>query len=339
MAENLAKFVASRAGYRAHLTQTFKKASSIIQKESLTDSDIVSLNRIKEQLARKKTILQELDQKIAPAIEEPKEIEKEIFETEDILEQIEEAAAQISQSINNFVSTESSQVNPPHEFIQAISQSTNIQTPLNTTTNANPTTEVAQQNNTPLGNTQSEEVSQPPVVEQPQQEHQVNTPEDPPTLPATTPHNPSSFNQNSRLPKLNLPTFSGNPLQWFTFWDSFQAAVHSNTTLGDIQKFSYLKAQLTGDAARAISGFPLPNDNYTKAVQLLKERFGNASKVINAHMQSLLDLPNPKHELTSLQLFYDTMESHIRGLQSLGRSHSSYGDLLVPIVLGKFLNK
>ena len=187
MAENLAKFVASRAGYRAHLTQTFKKASSIIQKESLTDSDIASLNLIKEQLARKKTILQELDQKIAAAIEEPKEIEKEIFETEDILEQIDEAAAQISQSINNFVSTELSQVNPSHEFIQAISQSTNIQTPLNTTTNANPTIEVAQQNNTPLGNTQSEEVSQPPVVEQPQQEHQVNTPEDPPTLPATTP--------------------------------------------------------------------------------------------------------------------------------------------------------
>ena len=101
MAENFAKYVPSRAGYRAHLTQTFKKASSIIQKESLTDSDIASLNRIKEQLARKKTILQKLDQKIAAAIEEPKEIEKEIFETEDILEQIEEAAAQISQSINN----------------------------------------------------------------------------------------------------------------------------------------------------------------------------------------------------------------------------------------------
>ena len=301
MAENLAKFVASRAGYRAHLTQTFKKASSIIQKESLTDSDIASLNRIKEQLARKKSILQELDQKIAAAIDEPKEIEKEIFETEDILEQIEEAA-QVSQSINNFVSTESSQVNPPHEFIQAISQSTNIQTPLNTTTNANPTIEVGQQNNTP-------------VVEQPQQEHQVNTPEDPPTLPATTPHYPSSFNQNSCLPKLNLPTFTGNPLREFTFWDSFQAAVHSNTTLGDIQKFSYLKAQLTGDAARAISGIPFTNDNYTKAVQLLKERFGNASKVINAHMQSLLDLPNPKYELASLQLFYDTMESHIRGVR------------------------
>ena len=43
-----------------------------------------------------------------------------------------------------------------------------------------------------------------------------------------------------RLPKLNLPTFSGNPLSWQSFWDSFDAAVNSNTALDGIQKFNYL---------------------------------------------------------------------------------------------------
>jgi hypothetical protein len=90
-----------------------------------------------------------------------------------------------------------------------------------------------------------------------------------------------------------------------------------------------------GDASRAIAGFPLTNHNYTKAIQLLKERFGNPTKVINAYMQSLLDLQNHNYELASLQLFYDTMENHVRGLESLGKSHSNYGDILVPIVLGK----
>ena len=56
---------------------------------------------------------------------------------------------------------------------------------------------------------------------------------------------------------------------------------------------------------------------------------------INAHMQALLDLLKPVYELSSLQVFYDTMENHVRGLESLGRSHETYGDLLVPIVLGK----
>ena len=39
---------------------------------------------------------------------------------------------------------------------------------------------------------------------------------------------------SSRLPKLSLPTFSGNPLNWPTFWDSFEAAVHKNPHLTGI---------------------------------------------------------------------------------------------------------
>ena len=65
-----------------------------------------------------------------------------------------------------------------------------------------------------------------------------------------------------RLPKLTLPTFSGNPLHWLTFWDSFQAAIDFNPNLSGVQKFNYLKAQLDGDAARTIEGFPLTDRNY-----------------------------------------------------------------------------
>jgi hypothetical protein len=65
MAENVPKLQASRAGYRAHLTQTIKKATNIATKEDpLTDSDITSLKRIVNQLARKRSILEELDEKI-----------------------------------------------------------------------------------------------------------------------------------------------------------------------------------------------------------------------------------------------------------------------------------
>ena len=46
-------------------------------------------------------------------------------------------------------------------------------------------------------------------------------------------------------------------------------------------------------------------------------------------MQALLDLTSPTNQLASLQLFY------ARVLELLGRSHETYGDLLVPIVWGK----
>ena len=108
-AETLPRLQASRAGYRAHLTQTNKKATSILQKEPLTDMDIVSLTRIIEQLVQKKSKLQELDKKIVNLIENPKELEREIFQTEDIQEGTDELSAQISNSIKHFSSPANSQ--------------------------------------------------------------------------------------------------------------------------------------------------------------------------------------------------------------------------------------
>ena len=96
----------------------------------------------------------------------------------------------------------------------------------------------------------------------------------------------SSVYQNvSRLPKLTLPTFSGDPLQWKTFWDSFNAAVHSNVGLSGVQKFNYLRAQLHGDAAHVIAGFPLTDSNYAQSVTLLKDRFRQPYKLVNVHME------------------------------------------------------
>ncbi|XP_065900135.1 uncharacterized protein [Dysidea avara] len=141
--------------------------------------------------------------------------------------------------------------------------------------------------------------------------------------------------QVTRLPKLELPQFNGDPLVWQTFWDCFEAAVHSNTSLTGVQKLSYLRAQLHGDAARVIAGFQLTNDNYGHSVTLLKDRFGQVYKQVEAHMQAFVDLPNPSNSLSSLRQFYDTTEGHIRSLATLGEPEDSYGSLLVTILLGK----
>ena len=84
---------------------------------------------------------------------------------------------------------------------------------------------------------------------------------------------------------------------WQTFWDSFNAAVHSNASLTGVQKFNYLRAQLQGDAARVVIGFPLTDINYEQSIALLRERFGQPYKLINAHMQALLNLANVNNTL------------------------------------------
>ena len=144
-----------------------------------------------------------------------------------------------------------------------------------------------------------------------------------------------TYHNYSRLPKLVLPTFSGEPLQWQMFWDSFEAAVHSNPHITGVQKFNYLRAQLHGDAAHVIAGFPLSDSNYNHSITLLKERFGQQYKLVDAHMEALLNVSTPSNNLPSLQAFYDTIQNHMRALLSLGKPPENYGSLLTSVILNK----
>ena len=156
-----------------------------------------------------------------------------------------------------------------------------------------------------------------------------------PSVQPFTPSNDAQHLSNSRLPKLSLPMFSGDPLTWQTFWESFYVSIHVNRNLSGIQKFTYLKAQLEGDAARAIKGLPLTGPNNDQAISLLHDRYAQPHKLVSAHMKALLEMPSPTNSLASLRIFYDSVESHIRGLSSLGKSEHSYGEILVPILFGK----
>ena len=68
----------------------------------------------------------------------------------------------------------------------------------------------------------------------------------------------------TRLSRLSLLYFAGIPLLWQIFWDSFDAAVHSNPILSKVQKFNYLWPQLQDDAANIGigTGGPWPPQNF-----------------------------------------------------------------------------
>ena len=71
-------------------------------------------------------------------------------------------------------------------------------------------------------------------------------------------------------------------------------------------------------------GFHLTDCNYLHAVAISQDRFGQTDQLIDAHMQALLELPKPTNSLHSLHSFHDTVESHTRGLSSLGKSGETY---------------
>jgi hypothetical protein len=52
-------------------------------------------------------------------------------------------------------------------------------------------------------------------------------------------------------------------------------------------------------------------------------------------MQTLLQLSTPADDIRELRQFYDMLETNIRGLESLGELQDTYGNLLIPITLGR----
>ncbi|GFU17033.1 reverse transcriptase domain-containing protein [Trichonephila clavipes] len=82
------------------------------------------------------------------------------------------------------------------------------------------------------------------------------------------------------------------------------------------------------------SRFPI-SDNYDRALDLLKDRFGNKNMLIITHLSNLLNLTpvrNPT-DIVGLRNLYDRAETQIRSLESLGVKGESYSNLLRPILL------
>ena len=105
--------------------------------------------------------------------------------------------------------------------------------------------------------------------------------------------------------------------------------------LSAVQKLSYLRTQLWGEPARTIAGLPVTNLNYSHSVTILRDCYGPPQGIVDAHVQALLDLPKPVNKLPSLQLFHDTITSHVCCLQSLGKSPILLETLLIPMILTK----
>ena len=139
---------------------------------------------------------------------------------------------------------------------------------------------------------------------------------------------------NIKLPKLELIKFDGNIFRWQEFWDSYEATIHNNNSLGNIDKFNYLRAQLRNDAKEAITGLETTDANYQVAIDILKERYGKKQLIINAHYSKLKEMPVSPTYYEKLQSTYDNIEKHLRSLEALGEQVES--NLMMSLIQSKF---
>ena len=119
-----------------------------------------------------------------------------------------------------------------------------------------------------------------------------------------------------KLPTMELPTFSGNPLEWQTFYDHYKVAVHNNADIPDIQKFTHLRCLLKGGAAAAIEGYDITEDNYRSVIEKLETRFGQPQLINSAHSQRLMSAPAVSDigNVKGMRTLLDMCEASVRAL-------------------------
>lgn len=78
-----------------------------------------------------------------------------------------------------------------------------------------------------------------------------------------------------RLPRQELPTFSGEADKWVEFVSKFYDIVHKQPYLDSFQKRTYLMQHLKGEALRALDGFANDDQGYVNSLKKLKYMFGN----------------------------------------------------------------
>ena len=71
--------------------------------------------------------------------------------------------------------------------------------------------------------------------------------------------------RRAKVPDLKIPTFGGSFLEWDTFRETFDALIGDKPEYTDIEKFSYLRAHITGTAKQCIYSFPTSAANYLPA--------------------------------------------------------------------------
>ena len=107
----------------------------------------------------------------------------------------------------------------------------------------------------------------------------------------------------------------------------------------DVEKFTYLRSYLTGDALRLQAGLALTSSNYRVTLELLERRVGT-NGYVDSHIESLYKIPviRSSKDESSIRDFHDKIEMNLRSLEAIGVEPESYDCLFVPMIKHKIPN-
>ncbi|KFD45772.1 hypothetical protein M513_13350 [Trichuris suis] len=121
----------------------------------------------------------------------------------------------------------------------------------------------------------------------------------------------------SRLPKLEIPRFAGDPMEWPMFSSAFHQSVHSVLN-SDADRLCILRELLAPQVRKAMAKYLYDPRQYTQALEVLQRRYGDPQRLVRACLKSVAAL-RPWHDFDydRLRAFSDELQSIVSVL-SLG---------------------
>lgn len=138
-----------------------------------------------------------------------------------------------------------------------------------------------------------------------------------------------------RLPKIDIPIFSGDYLNWVSYRDMFISLVHNNQSLSNVQKYYFLKNSCRDTPLTIVNEYPASETSYDLAWTALSKRYHNKRKIADTVLRKLLSIPKSNGSCESIKNLLDSTRNSLALLSSLGVDCSNWDPLLIHITVSK----
>ncbi|CAH0715993.1 unnamed protein product, partial [Brenthis ino] len=142
-----------------------------------------------------------------------------------------------------------------------------------------------------------------------------------------------------RLPKIQLPSFSGNIKKWPEFIDTFNALIHNCNSITDVEKFHYLISSLSGDPLSLIRVFPVTGDYYSDAYAALIARYQNTRELAYTCWKDILNVNLKIQNINDFRRSLDSIDENLSILRKLNLPVEQWEFIIVYHVLSKLESK
>ena len=112
---------------------------------------------------------------------------------------------------------------------------------------------------------------------------------------------------------LELPSFSGDILQWKEFWDLFSPLIEREA-LEEREKITHLITALQDSESKSIARHAPSKGSYTKVVSALKQRYDKKRVVYMSHVMALLARKTITHHHDDISQCKLDLDMHLDGL-------------------------